>query len=217
MMIYLLSDLHGDINFKGLKEYINTATDDDLLIVLGDIGLKFENTEQNRVFDKEFLKINKNIAFIDGNHENFDYLNSFPEIEWNGGIAGKLSDNIFYLKRGNIYTIKEKTFFAFGGCKSSSSWKQRGLWYPGEEPTEAQLKLAYENLEKHNHKVDYVLTHRYNKEIEDINGDFEQLNQLTQFVDANVSYKKWYCGHWHQNKTIDDKHVCVYDKLAIIE
>ena len=99
MMIYLLSDLHGDINFKGLKEYINTATDDDLLIVLGDIGLKFENTEQNRVFDKEFLKINKNIAFIDGNHENFDYLNSFPEIEWNGGIAGKLSDNIFYLNR----------------------------------------------------------------------------------------------------------------------
>lgn len=216
-MIYLLSDLHADSDFLALKEYVKVATDDDLLIILGDIGLKFEKTEDNKKFDEFFMGINKNIAFIDGNHENFDYLDSFPETEWNGGIVGKLSDKIFYLKRGNIYNINGKTFFVFGGCKSSSAWKQKGLWYPGEEPTDEQLELAYSNLEKSNMKVDYILTHRYNKETEDINGDFKKLNDLTQFIDNNVSYKKWYCGHWHQNKKIDDKHICVYDILTTIE
>ena len=199
------------------KHYIDIATDDDLLIILGDIGLHFENTDKNKIFDKEFLEIKKNIAFIDGNHENFEYLDTFPEIEWNGGIVGKLSDNIVYLKRGNIYNIDGKTFFTFGGCKSSSVWKQKGLWYPAEQPTDKQLKFAYDNLKRYNLKVDYILTHRYNKDIEDINGDFAELNELAQFIDNNVTYKKWYCGHWHHNKEIDDRHICVYDELTQIE
>ena len=76
-MIYIISDLHGDKNVKGLQEYLNIATDDDLLIVLGDICLQFADTEENREFTEYFLSLKKNIAFIDGNHENFKYLNTF--------------------------------------------------------------------------------------------------------------------------------------------
>ena len=46
---------------------------------------------------------------------------------------------------------------------------------------------------------------------------FEKLNELTRFTDNNVTYKKWYCGHWHQNKKIDDKHICVYDILTVVD
>lgn len=160
-MIYLLSDLHGDKDFTELLNYINTATDEDLLIILGDICINFENTEENREFTNFFLSIEKNIAFIDGNHENFEYLNSFPDEEWNGGTVRRLTKNIVQLKRGNVYTIDNKTFFAFGGCKSSSKWKEMGLWYDGEEPNEKELDLAYANLKKYNHCIDYILTHKY--------------------------------------------------------
>ena len=63
-MIYLISDIHGDVNFKGLQDYLRIATEKDLLIVLGDICVNFEKTEENALFSDFFLSIKKNIAFI---------------------------------------------------------------------------------------------------------------------------------------------------------
>ena len=121
-MIYLISDIHGDKDFKGLKEYAANAGEEDLLIILGDVGLEFEKTERNREFTQFFLGLQKPIAIVDGNHENFAFLNSFPEEEWNGGRIHRLSPYIVHLMRGNIYCLEGKTFFVFGGCKSSAKW-----------------------------------------------------------------------------------------------
>ena len=215
-MIYFMSDFHGSIKFSGLKKYIDTAKDDDLLILLGDIGLHFEDSEDNRIFDEQFLSIKKNIAFIDGNHENFKFINSFPNEEWNGGIVHRLTPNIVHLKRGNVYTINEKTFFVFGGCKSSPKWKELGLWYPGEEPNEDELRLAHDNLKKYNYNVDYILTHKY--EQTPIRGTVcEKLRELTNYIEDNVKYKKWYSGHWHNDSIYDEKHTVVYDYLRPID
>lgn len=215
-MIYFLSDPHGDINFSGLKKYIDIATDEDLLIVLGDIGLNFENTDANRRFDEYFLSADKNIAFVDGNHENFEYINSFPEEEWNGGTVHRLTPHIVHLKRGNIFTVNGKTFFVFGGCKSSPKWKEMGLWYFGEEPSDDEIALAHANLQKHNFSVDYILTHKYEL---NCNQDAvaDKLNDLTQFIEDNVKYQKWYAGHWHVHDVHDDKHMYIYDVLTSLE
>ena len=38
-------------------------------------------------------------------------------------------------------------------------------------------------------------------------------NRLTDFFENlkhSVSYKHWYFGHYHLNKSIDDKHTCLY-------
>ncbi|MBQ2741645.1 MAG: metallophosphoesterase, partial [Oscillospiraceae bacterium] len=77
-MIYLISDIHGEADFKGLLQYIEKATEDDLLLILGDVCFKFEDTEENRKFTEFFLSIKKNIAIVDGNHENFEVIKSFP-------------------------------------------------------------------------------------------------------------------------------------------
>ena len=126
-MIYLISDIHGDKDFKGLKEYAANAGEEDLLIILGDVGLAFEQTEENRTFTQFFMGLQRPIAIVDGNHENFAFLNSFPQEEWNGGRVHRLSSHIVHLMRGNIYNLEEKSFFVFGGCKSSAKWAQMGL------------------------------------------------------------------------------------------
>ncbi len=211
-MIYLISDIHGDISFKGLNEYIEIATDDDLLIVLGDTGLNFEKTEENKLFTEKFLSINKNIALIDGNHENFDYLNSFKEEEKYGGKIRRLTKNIILLERGNIYNINGNTFFVFGGCKSSSKWKEMGLWYPQEEPTKEEINLAYENLKDFNYSVDYILTHKYEGNPDDPSGT-KLLQEISAFINKNVDFKKWFAGHGHVEGKIDEKHFLIYDRL----
>ena len=42
-MIYFISDIHGDKNFDALNNYVKNAKEDDLLIILGDIELHWEN------------------------------------------------------------------------------------------------------------------------------------------------------------------------------
>jgi len=215
-MIYFTSDLHGEKDFRGFREYLDKATADDILIILGDIGLAFEKSDENREFTEFFLSAKKKIAFLDGNHENFGFLNSFPEEAWKGGTVRRLTENIVLLQRGNVYNIDGKTFFTFGGCKSSAKWKEMGLWYFGEEATEEELSLGYENLKAHGYSLDYILTHKYEATPGET-GFFGDLEKLIQFIDKNVSFKKWYAGHYHLNERRDDKHVYVYDELIEIE
>lgn len=211
-MIYLISDPHGGENRIGLERYLSVAKDDDLLIILGDLGLKFEITRENEQFTSWFLNLDSKIAIVDGNHENHAFLNSFPEERWCGGVVNRLSKNIVRLKRGNVFCIDGKTFFVFGGCKSSSRWKEAGLWYPGEEASEDELQLAYENIEKYNFKFDYILTHKYEQD-PPIGTVSVKLLELTKYIEEKVAYGRWYSGHWHQNKRVDDKHTVVYDEL----
>ena len=215
-MIYFLSDIHEDINFKGLTEYLNIATDNDLLLILGDVGLNFANTAENKAFTKKFLSIDKNVAFIEGNHENFGYINSFPLEYWNGGKVHRLTDRIVHLTRGSIYEIDGYKFFTFGGCKSSQKWKDLGLWFDGEEATEEELNFAIVNLKANNNAVDYVLTHKYESD-EIPQNQSQPLLALCKYIDKNVLYKKWLSGHWHREYSSGEKRLCVYDRLISLK
>lgn len=209
-MIWLLSDPHGGEAVSGILQYLETAPPEDLLILLGDVGLKFADTEANRAFDRLLFSAQKNIAFLDGNHENFAYINSFPEEDWKGGRIHRLTPHLVHLMRGNIYALEGRTFFVFGGCKSSPRWKEMGLWYPGEEPEPEEIDLARKNLAAHGHKVDYILTHKY-EETPPKGTCCTELRKLTEYLEANVTYRHWYCGHWHRNSPMDDTHTVVFD------
>ena len=209
-MIWLLSDPHGGESAEGLRQYLESASQDDLLILLGDVGLRFADTEENRRFDDLLLSTKKNIAFLDGNHENFAYINSFPTEQWNGGQVHRLTPHLVHLMRGNIYRLEDKTFFVFGGCKSSPRWKEMGLWYPGEEPEAEEIDLAHKNLIARNCQVDYILTHKY-EESPPKGTVCQPLRELILWLETNVRYCHWYCGHWHKNHRMDDTHTVVFD------
>lgn len=214
-MIYLISDIHGELNFKGLLQYVEKSSENDLLLILGDVCLNFEDTEENRAFTEYFLSIKKPIAFVDGNHENFDFIKSFPEEDWCGGRVNRLSPSIVRLQRGNVFEIEGKRFFVFGGCKSGKRWHDMGLYHPGDEPTKEELSLARENIKKYDGKFDYILTHKY--EETPPHGTFcPELAELTTYIEENTTYKYWYSGHWHANRDTDEKHILVYDELSPI-
>jgi len=210
-MIYFLSDQHGGERIGELTKYLSEATEDDLLIILGDVGLKFKDTEENRAFDELLLSAKKKIAFIDGNHENFDFLESFPMGERYGAPVRILSENVVWLQRGYIYKIEGKSFFVFGGCRSGAKWKTMGLWWPQEAPTECELTRAYANLKASGNKVDYVLTHKYE---EGLGTGTAELRELCDYINERVDYKMWYAGHWHEYRRGGEKLLFIYDVLV---
>ena len=214
-MIYFISDLHGGQDTDGLMEYIRNCNDNDLLIILGDIELHFRDTEKNREFTEFFEGLECNIAFIDGNHENFTHLLSLPEEIWCGGRVHRLSKNIVHLCRGQVFSINGNTFFTMGGCKSSQKWKDQGLWWPEEDPTEEEVQEGYKNLKAHGNKVDYILTHFYNPS--DPAPSENTLQGILKYIDKKVEFKHWYAGHWHKEENLDPKHTIVFKNIVPLE
>ncbi len=217
-MIYFLSDNHADEFLGDLQDFHPVDKKNNLLILLGDTCLKLASAPKYENFSRWLLSRDYPIAIVDGNHENYAYLNQAREEEWMGGTVNRLAKNIVHLKRGELYQIQGHSFFVFGGCDSSAGWKAKGLWHEGDLPSSAELEQAYKNLKKANYQVDYILTHKYFcNQCFVCEGQPEyELFQLNRFIDANVTFKRWFSGHRHEDREIDEKHRVVFQKKVLL-
>lgn len=211
--IYVTGDTHGDIDWNKLTTRRfppqQSLTKEDFVIILGDMGCIWGNDNRDKYIQKNYNDRNFTTLFIDGNHENHDALNSFPVETWNGGKIHRISDSIIHLMRGQVFTIGGKTFFTMGGAESTDRvYRTEGIsWWASEMPSEEEYAEAMDNLQKHDFKVDYVLTHCAPEGALKI---YRSSNKLTRFLDSLYSdekfkYTRWYCGHYHMNYEYEDK------------
>lgn len=214
-MVYITGDLHADTAAKGLQEYLAKCTENDWLIVLGDTNLYFG--EHNKAFTDWFCSLRAKIAFLDGNHENFDWLEGLPEEEWCGGRGHRVTENILHLMRGYVFQIEGLRLLIMGGCESTQKWKDLGPWWARENPTGEEIRRAYQNLAAEDNCVDFVLTHKYAKVPLDPNADPYTLDGFMNHVNDKIEYRHWYCGHWHKDEPFDEKHTFVYKDLILLK
>ena len=97
-MIYITGDTHGN-QYKWVEQIESVISPADIIIVCGDFGVGFWN---GRYWSEEtfydFLSEQKyTVLFIDGNHENFDKLYSYPMETWCGGRVHKIRQNVIHL------------------------------------------------------------------------------------------------------------------------
>ena len=212
--IYITGDLHGDYDIRKLtvKKFPDQKdlTKDDYLIVCGDFGMVWDDSRRDLYWRKWLNNRNFTTLFVDGNHENFDLLEEYPITEWNGGKVQFIDDSIIHLMRGQVYTINGQKFFTMGGGTSvdRTSRKEGKSWWPQEQPSEDEYIEANNNLEKHNWKVDYVITHTTSLRI--MNGPLwypkenTKLNEFFNDLEVRLDYKYWYFGHFHHDKDFVD-------------
>ena len=191
MAIYITGDTHADFcrfsteSFYEQKEM--TSQDENFVIICGDFGGVWDQEESKN--EKYWLNWLENkpftTLFVDGNHENFDRLHSYPVKERNGGLIHEIRPHVLHLMRGQVFTIEDKKFFTFGGASSHDISggilepddplfhekrqkldRMRALyrinhvsWWKEELPTEEEMRTGKENLAKHDNKVDYILSH----------------------------------------------------------
>lgn len=226
-MIYLTGDTHGEIDVDKLfvgdfaKKQLTKA---DYVIILGDFGFIWKNTPDD--FEKtwlaEFDKLPWTTLFIDGNHENFSRLNSYPVEQWHGGKVHKINDSVIHLMRGQVFDIDGKKFFTFGGAKSiDAARRTEGIsWWTEEQASYAEIQEGFDNLLAHNNKVDYVLTHTCVTEVcnlivKSFGSSFYDPDPMTKVLDAYhsaIDFTKWYFAHWHVDKDFG-RFECLYDKI----
>lgn len=199
--IYVTGDCHGSFsrfdtkNFKQQKD----MDKEDYVIICGDFGGIWSTDAENRQ-DKYWLEWLENKSFttlfVDGNHENFDRLNSYPIEVWNGGKVHKIKSSIIHLMRGQVFSIAGKKIFTFGGAQSHDIQggileaddplyreKKRALnrkgipyrinhvsWWKEELASEEEMQEAMKNLEAHNYEVDYIITHCCSSDTQEVIG-----------------------------------------------
>lgn len=227
-MIYITGDTHGGIDIYKLNTMRfpqqKTMNKDDFVIVAGDFGLGWNNGKED-LYWRNWLK-NKNftILFIDGNHENFDFLDSLPISQWNGGKVHFINESIVHLMRGQIFTIDGVKFFTFGGADSFDKYRRTpGVsWWERELPSFEEYNEGLDNLQRHHWQVDYIVTHdcsgRTFDELQKYSiGLYKYKTRLSDFLDdleEKVSFKHWFFGHYHDDGQLDDHHTLLYKKMV---
>ena len=222
-MIYLTSDIHGHIRLPYLKGLLQNIPlqKDDYLIILGDAGIVWIKTEHKEV--RDFYNSLPNITlFLDGNHENFDLLEQYEEQNFFGGKAQKISDKIYRLMRGCIFSFDNTKIFVFGGgfsVKKLDGTSPISVW-DQEMPNEQEYERGITNLKQCGNRVDYVLTHVAPTSVAERIGanlvpQERILNDYLETIKDTVEYRKWYFGHYHVDKDVG-KFSTVYNRLLTL-
>jgi DNA repair exonuclease SbcCD nuclease subunit len=221
MRIGITGDTHGDLNFKKVFQAKKLGL--DILIIAGDFGYIWTGNEKEQKQLNYLNKIGVQVLFCDGNHENFNILNSYPITEKYGGRVHKIRDNIIHLIRGEIYKIDNKSFFVFGGANSTDKeWRtENKTWWKEEMPSELEMNYGLVNLDSHNNKVDYIITHTcYPSALIKVGGQYraDELSDYLNQIKITVNYKYWYFGHMHNDfRIIDDNTQCLYRDIIELQ
>ncbi|MCW8813799.1 MAG: metallophosphoesterase [Ignavibacteriaceae bacterium] len=114
-MIFITGDTDGEIdirkfNSRKFSEQKN-LTKSDFVIVAGDFGLLWDGSNECNYWLNWLSAKNFTTLFIDGNHENFEILNSYPVITWNGGKAHQITNSVIHLMRGQVFVIEGYNFY----------------------------------------------------------------------------------------------------------
>ena len=146
-IVYLFGDIHGGIdisklNTKNFPEQKH-LTRDDYVIILGDFGLVWDESKEILYWLRWLGNKPFTVLFIDGNHENFDLLNQYPVVDYLGGKAHKVSENIYHLMRGEIFTTDGNKYFCMGGAESvDKENRQDHIFITKEEAKTFSHKVA---------------------------------------------------------------------------
>lgn len=222
-------------------------TKNDYVIICGDFGGVWTYQKESMIEKEKLDWLNnKNFTtlFVDGNHENYTRLyNDYPVEEWHGGKVHKIRDSVFHLMRGEIFDIDNKKFFTFGGARSHDIQdgilnldeeekiyeyrKRRAFfrirdfsWWDLELPTDEEMQNGIKNLKKVNYMVDYIITHCCPTSIQSLLDPRYERDNLTDYlqkISEKLEFRKWYFGHYHDYKQVNEQYVLLYEDIVPLE
>ena len=228
-MIYVTGDTHGLQDFYKLHIFAGEhpeLTKNDYVIIAGDFGGLWNSS--TLVMDlKPYTELPFTVLFVDGNHENFDLINSYPVETWNGGKVHIIKPDIIHLMRGQVFEIEGKTIFTFGGATSIDKFMRReGIsWWRQELPTYEELDEGVANLKRYNNKVDYIITHSCSERAmaypavrnsASLKLSCPESQLLSNFEDV-AEYKHWYFGHFHIDAELGGRYTALYHNIIEVK
>jgi len=121
--------------------------------------------------------------------------------------------------RGEVYTIDEQRIFVMGGASSHDRGEEVEdfYWWRHELPQPHEYENAINHLKACDYHVDYIITHCAPSYVQaDLNA-YYKFDALTDFLEKEVknktTFKKWYFGHYHTDRVIDEQMRAIYNDI----
>lgn len=167
----------------------------------------------------------------------------YPVKEWHGGNVHEIRPSVLHLMRGQVFELCGKTFFAFGGASSHDvsggildrsdpsyqekkrkldrGWKPYRInhlsWWKEELASEEEMEEGRNNLAAHDNQVDFIVTHSCASSVQDAIGEgLFQKDRETEYLEEilqTVQFQKWFFGHYHDNRNVDEKKILLYEQI----
>lgn len=167
----------------------------------------------------------------------------YPVKEWHGGNVHEIRPSVLHLMRGQVFELCGKTFFAFGGASSHDvsggildrsdpsyqekkrkldrGWKPYRInhlsWWKEELASEEEMEEGRNNLAAHDNRVDFIVTHSCASSVQDAIGEgLFQKDRETEYLEEilqTVQFQKWFFGHYHDNRNVDEKKILLYEQI----
>lgn len=221
-MILLTGDTHGEL-LPFLRRLMPFAPQEgDIIIVCGDFGFVWDcPTQRERLHQLAALPFT--VAFIDGNHEDFDLLQTYPVEQWHGGCIHRIAGNIVHLMRGQCYTIGGARYFTMGGaCSTDRALRREHVsWWRKEMPSRAEYETAAQTLRREDFAVDFILTHTLPASAVPLLGlrpdpHETALSAFLERIYRSVRFRMWFAGHFHVNRVLSPDLTVLRDGCAVI-
>ena len=219
-MIFYTGDTHGKITkiTNAIRNSVITAN--DTIVILGDAGFNYYgNDSGDRKTKFKLNEVGVTVFCIHGNHEmRPENIPSYITKTWNGGIVfyEEKYPNILFAKDGEIYDLDGRKSIVIGGAYSVDKYYRlrNGFhWFSDEQPSEETKAHVEAVLESCNWNIDQVLTHTCPLKYIPTEAFMPSIDQKTvdrsteewlDTLEEKLTYKRWLCGHWHIDKSVDD-------------
>lgn len=204
-----------------------------------------EDKEETMLLDRLDCK-SFTTLFVDGNHENFDRLYDYPVENWHGGKVHKIRPSVIHLMRGQVFDIDDRSIFTFGGASShdidggilepddpdykkkkkelDQGWRPYRInhvsWWKQELPSEEEMEEGRNNLSLHHNTVDFIVTHCCSSSTQAmLGGSLYKPDIETSYfeeIKQNTKFKKWFFGHYHDNRNVSAEEILLYEQIIRI-
>ena len=218
-MVFLTGDIHGDPSRVIAFSERNDLTENDTIIILGDVGANYYMNRRDSLIKTELDDIGVDILCIHGNHEiRPSNISSYHLREWNGGKVWIEDEypHLIFAKDGEIYNIEGNRYIAIGGAYSVDKHYRLAMnygWWEDEQPSDEIKKYIEKQLSEN--RINVVLSHTCPLKYEPTEVFLSQIDQSkvdksTEIwldkIESSIEYMAWFCGHWHTDKRIDKIH-----------
>lgn len=217
MNIYITGDTHRKFERVEYLCKINKTSKEDILIILGDAGINFYLDNSDKKLKNKLNALPITLFCIHGNHEaRPSTINTYKTKTFHGGqvFYEEAFPSILFAIDGEIFDFNNNKCLVIGGAYSIDKYYRlsRGLaWFSDEQPSQ-EIKEKVENVVS-KEKIDIIFSHTAPLKYEPTECFLPGIDQSTvdkttetwlDTIEEKVNYKKWYCGHYHINKNIDN-------------
>lgn len=239
--IFVTGDKHGDYNDIVEFTQKHQTTINDVMIVLGDHGTLYYGRDNHRDRDRKVKKLLASLPItfimIRGNHDrrpegDLIFIQTKTHTGW--FYIDNDYPNILYTDEFAHYGFGTHDAFVIGGAYSVDKWYRLEMydqgfhqykWFADEQLTDTERNIAYTlatawdtpvTIMSHTCPLKYLPT-EMKIPITDGHEVDNTMEEWLDTIEENIPYDKWYCGHFHTDKTIDKMRFMYNDVILFDE